>query len=76
MTTSELKSKIHEKVDEIEDEEYLGHLYDSLNGGLNDEFKLERWELEVIEESERQIEQGLVISKEDADKKIEEWLKK
>ncbi len=76
MTTAELKSSLHDKIDKIEDEEYLEDLVQSLNNAMNSEFKLEKWELEIIEESERQIEQGLIISKEDADKKIEEWLKK
>ncbi len=76
MTTAELKLLLHEKIDKIEDEEYLEHLMSSLDNALNTEFKLEQWESDIIEESEKQIEQGLVISKEDADKKIEEWLKK
>jgi len=76
MKTAELKSKLHEKIDKIEDDEYLEQLMRSVDNELNPEFKLEQWELDIIEESEKQIEQGLVISKEDADKKIEEWLKK
>ncbi len=76
MTTAELKLLLHEKIDKIEDEEYLEHLMHSLDNALSPEFKLEQWELDIIEESEKQIEEGLVISKEEADKKIEEWLKK
>lgn len=76
MTTAELKSLLHEKLDKIEDEEYLEQLMRSMDNALSPEFNLEQWELEIIEESEKQIELGLVISKEDADKKIEEWLKK
>jgi predicted transcriptional regulator len=41
----------------------------------NSKIRFEQWEIEQIDKSERQIELGLVISKEDADKKIEEWLK-
>jgi len=76
MTTAELKSKLHEKIDRIEDDEYLEQLMRSVDNELNPEFKLEQWELDIIEESEKQIEEGLLISKEEADKKIEEWLKK
>ena len=76
MTTAELKSLLHKKLDKIEDEEYLEQLMRSMDNALSPEFKLEQWELDIIEESEKQIELGLVISKEDADKKIEEWLKK
>ena len=76
MTTAELKSLLHKKLDKIEDEEYLEQLMRSMDNALSPEFKLEQWELDIIEESEKQIELGLVISKEDDDKKIEEWLKK
>lgn len=76
MTTAELKSMLHEKIDKIEDDEYLEQLMRSVDNELNPEFKLEQWELDIIEESEKQIEEGLLISKEEADKKIEEWLKK
>lgn len=76
MTTAELKSLLHKKLDKIEDEEYLEQLMRSMDNALSLEFNLEQWELDIIEESEKQIELGLVISKEDADKKIEEWLKK
>ena len=76
MTTAELKSLLHKKLDKIEDEEYLEQLMRSMDNALSTEFNLEQWELDIIEESEKQIELGLVISKEDADKKIEEWLKK
>lgn len=76
MTTAELKLLLHEKIDKIEDEEYLELLVNSMDNVLSPEFKLEQWELDIIEESEKQIEKGLVISKEEADKKIEEWLKK
>lgn len=76
MTTAELKLLLHEKIDKIEDEEYLELLVNSMDNVISPEFKLEQWELDIIEESEKQIEKGLVISKEEADKKIEEWLKK
>lgn len=41
----------------------------------NSKIRFELREIEQIEESEHQIEKGLMISKEDSDKKIEEWLK-
>ena len=76
MTTAELKSLIHEKIDKIEDEELLESINEALQENLNKEIKLEQWEIEQIEKSESQAEQGMVISKEEADKKIEKWLKK
>jgi len=76
MTTAELKSQIYKKIDKIEDEGLLEDINEVLDSTANIEIKFEQWEIEQIEESERQIEQGLVISKEEADKKIEEWLKK
>ena len=76
MTTAELKSLIHEKIDKIEDEELLESINEALQENLSKEIKLEQWEIERIEKSESQAEQGMVISKEEADKKIEKWLKK
>jgi predicted transcriptional regulator len=37
--------------------------------------ELADWQIKAIDESEKQIEAGLTISREEADKKAEEWLK-
>ena len=76
MTTAELKASIRTKIEKIEDSKLLESINEVLDNNLYQGFVLEPWQIKQIEESEEQVKRGLVISKEEADKKIEEWLKK
>lgn len=78
MTTSELKSIIHKKIDDIEDEKFLNSLKEIIeaNNSSPEEQVIADWQWERVKESEKQIEAGHFITKEESDKKIEEWLKK
>jgi predicted transcriptional regulator len=73
MTTAELKSFLHEKIDKIEDEEYLEDLAEMLNDSLQADIKLEQWEIERIEESEKQIERGEFYTEDEANKLVDKW---
>ena len=73
MTTAELKSLLHEKIDKIEDEDYLEDLAEMLNDSSQADIKLEQWEIDRIEESEKQIERGEFYTEEEADKLIDKW---
>ncbi len=46
MTTAELKSLLHKKIDKIEDEEYLEDLAEMLNDSSQADIKLEQWEID------------------------------
>jgi len=76
MTTAELKSLLHEKIDKIEDEDYLEDLAEMLNDSSQADIKLEQWEIDRIEESEKQIERGEFYTEEEANRRVEEWFKK
>ena len=75
MTASELKSIIHKRVDNIEDEQFLEALNIIIDAKYSAFPELEKWQIEAIEESEDQIKKGHFITREEADKKAEEWLK-
>jgi predicted transcriptional regulator len=75
MTATELKSFIHETVDNIDDEKFLEALKVIIETKFIAFPVLAEWQINAIEESERQIEAGEFISREEADKKVEEWLK-
>ncbi|HAX48272.1 MAG TPA: hypothetical protein PK605_12720 [Ignavibacteria bacterium] len=76
MTTAELKKSIVREVEAVSDEKMLEFILIALENINSPMPELEDWQLKEIEESERQIERGEVITKEEADKKILEWLKR
>lgn len=78
MTTAELKKSLHSDIENINESEKLENLktfIDTyiLNPG-EPEFTPEQ--LEQMDISRKQAEQGIFISNEDVDKEIDEWLKK
>ncbi len=73
MTTAELKSFLHDKIEKIDDEEYLEDLAEMLNDSSQPNIKLEQWEIDRIEESEKQIERGEFYTEEEANKLIDKW---
>jgi len=76
MTTAELKKSIVREVQAVNDEKMLEFILIALENINSPMPELKDWQLKAIEESERQFERGEVISKEDADRKILQWLKK
>lgn len=76
MTTAELKKSIVREVQAVNDEKMLEFILIALENINSPMPELKDWQLKAIEESERQFERGEVISKEEADRKILQWLKK
>lgn len=76
MTLIELKSSLIQEIESTNDIKTLEMLEYALESLNSPQIKLADWQLKQIEESERQYSEGKVISKEEADKKIIEWLKK
>lgn len=77
MSTNEIKNKLHECIENIDDNEFLltikemiEHKYQPIDSpGLTD------WQLERIKESEEQIKNGDFLTDEQVDKVIDKWLK-
>lgn len=81
MSLTELKSKITEKINHIDDEERLKEIDEMIDDEIlgldeNGVYHLSEEQIEVVEESLEQYKKGETISNEDADKEIQEWLKK
>lgn len=76
MTTAELKESIVREVQAVSNEKMLELILiapENINSPMP---VLEEWQLREIEESEKQFERGEFVTKEEADKKILQWLKK
>ena len=80
MSTLELKQRITEKVNMINDPDKLKEIEEMIEWEIQlDEEKvyhLSEEQIAAVNESEEQIKRGEFISNEDANKEIEEWLKK
>lgn len=76
MTTAELKNSIVREVQAVKDEKMLEYILFALENINSPMPEFEDWQLKEIEESEKQFERGEVITKEEADKKILQWLKR
>ena len=78
MTTKELKKRVIGKIHQINDDELLADVYkllenreeEAITFTISDDHKI------AIELAKSQISSGDVISNEEANKEIEEWLKK
>ncbi len=75
MTTSEIKSFIHETVESIDDEQFLEALKIMIETEYSDTPVLKEWQKKRIEESKKQIERGEFHTEEEADKIVEKWFK-
>lgn len=77
MSIKEIKERLHESIENIDDNEFLitikeliEHKYQSF-----DTPKLTKWQLKRIEESEEQINKGNYFTDKEVDKVIDRWLK-
>ena len=76
MSTEELKRRLHEGIENIDDDEFLNtikELIDRKYTASND-IKLSDKQLDRIRESEEQINAGNFFSNDDIDKIIDKWL--
>jgi predicted transcriptional regulator len=76
MSTNEIKGKLHESIENIDDNEFLltikeliEHKYQPANSP-----QLTEWQLKRIKESKKQIENGEFYTDEQVDKLIDKWL--
>lgn len=76
MSIEEIKIRLHEGIENIDDNEFLmtikeliEHKYQS-----TDSPKLTEWQLKRINESEEQIKNGEFLTDEQVDKVIDKWL--
>lgn len=77
MSTSELKINLINKITEIRDEGRLKELMQLIEFQSNSTvFKTSKKEKEAISEAKEQIRNGEVVSNEDVQKEIKEWLEK
>jgi len=78
MSTIELKKKLMEKVDTIESDDLLKEAYRLLEMETEDIeiYKLGSEQMIAIKEAQNQFKNGMFLTDEEADKEINEWLKK
>jgi len=78
MTTQEIKSFLHEKIEDIKDPDFLKTIKEILddNNISYEDPKLEPWQLKRIENADASIDKGDFLTDEQARNIINEWLKR
>lgn len=78
MSTEEIKSVLHESIENIEDDDFLLTVKELIESkyNLSKIPKISDTQMKRILESDNQIEKGNFITNEEADKLVDEWLKK
>ena len=78
MSTKELRKKVIEEIEKTENEDLLGEVYRLLQCETSDIeiYKLSNDQKEAISEARNQIKNGQFLTDEEANKEINEWLKK
>jgi predicted transcriptional regulator len=78
MSAIELRKRLIEKIAKTENEELLSEIYRLLEMETSDIeiYKVSSDEMDAITEARDQIKNGEFLTDEEADKEIDEWLKK
>ena len=78
MNTIEIKTLIHEGIESIDDRDLLLSIKDLVDEKYvsMDIKKLSPWQIQRIDSAKKQIEQGNYLTNAEADKVVDEWLKK
>lgn len=78
MSTQELKTALHESIENIDDNDFLNAIMQIVNRKytINQNPQLTEWQLNRIEESKNQIDNGDCFSNRAADILVEKWLQK
>jgi hypothetical protein len=78
MSTLELKIRLMEKIDKIEDENLLKEVIRllELSAGTEDMYILDLDQKAVIAEARNQIKNGQFLTEDQANQEIDEWLNK
>jgi predicted transcriptional regulator len=76
MSTDEIKSRLHESIENIDDNEFLLTIKDLIEHKYQPEDppKLSEWQLNRIMESENQIKKGEFLTNDQVDRAIDKWL--
>ena len=75
MTTTQIKSFLHESIENIDDPEFLQMIKEIVEDKYSPpELQLTQWQKDRIEESKRQIKEGKFLTNEEADALVEKWL--
>ena len=78
MSAIELRKKLIEKIAKTENEDLLNEIYRLLEMETSDIeiYKVSSDQMDAITEARNQIKNGEFLTDEEADKEIDEWLKK
>ena len=76
MSTQEIKTVLHESIENIDDNDFLIAVKQIIDRKykINENPKLNDWQIKRIEESHNQIKQGKSFSNHQADLLVEKWL--
>lgn len=76
MSTEEIKTALHESIENIDDNDFLSALKQIVERKytLPEKPELTDWQEERIEESYRQFEEGKTFTNHQADLLVEKWL--
>ncbi len=78
MSTKEIKQSIVDKIQEVDDENLLEEVYRILEIGQleNNRFRLSEAQLKEVSFRLTEMDNGIFLTNEEADKELDEWLKK
>lgn len=75
MSTTELKNILIERINEIEDPEFLSAIKTILDAKTSELFPLSKEQKKRIEEGRRQIEDGKYITNDEVLTELKKWIK-
>jgi predicted transcriptional regulator len=79
MSTTELKEKLIAQINNTDNDELLSEILTMLyveSRSINGVYQMSEAEQEAVEDGIKQIENGQCVSDEEANRQIEEWLRK
>ncbi len=78
MTVKDLKQKLIRRIDQSENSELLEEMYRLIANEESDEnlYELSEDQIRAVEEGQLQYKEGEILTSDQADKDVEEWLGK
>ena len=78
MSTQELKKQVIEKLETLDDDIILDEIYRLLQISTTDHeiYSFTDLQMHILNERDSEIDNGIFLTEEEADKEAEEWLKK
>jgi predicted transcriptional regulator len=76
MSTEEIKNQLYEGIENIDDNEFLMTIKELIDQKYSTSSipKLSDWQIQMIKESEKQIENGEFLTNDEVEKLIDKWL--